>query len=252
MHASNYLLLGGLVAALSTSGWADDFRVETDVFVKDEPQPVAETLTLFAGDVVYDFLLSGPREITVFDVRRGRIVLLDQQRKVRTTLTTAELVELSAAIKARADGPDGKPIFATSFVAEVDQEAGSVRLTGGNLEYTAQGTAETRVDEAGRYYVFADWYARLNALRPGNPPPFARLELNRRLAELKRLPREITRTLSLPGKLRAQAREVRSRHVCTWKLSTSDRKRIDDASVFMADFKPVSLANYWQLEQPGQ
>ncbi len=49
---------------------ADDFRIETKVFTGKETEPSSETLTLFRGGQVFDFLTK-PNEITLFDKPRG-------------------------------------------------------------------------------------------------------------------------------------------------------------------------------------
>ena len=46
-----------------------EFRIETDVFVDEQKEPIVETLTIFSDGVVYDFLLTGVEEITLFDRR---------------------------------------------------------------------------------------------------------------------------------------------------------------------------------------
>ncbi len=67
------------VLALVRSVLADEFRIESKVFSAKDEAPTSESLTLFDDGRVYDFLTS-PREITVFDISRSRIVLLDPER----------------------------------------------------------------------------------------------------------------------------------------------------------------------------
>ena len=55
----------------STRAAAEDFRVDTEVFNGDEKEPFAESLTLFAGGRVYDFLLNEPQEITITRAMRA-------------------------------------------------------------------------------------------------------------------------------------------------------------------------------------
>ncbi len=80
---------------------AEEFRVVSKVFSAKDDNATSESTTLFADDRVYDFL-SSPNEITVFDFPRGRIVLLDLNRKLRTELTTEKLNEFTDQLRNRA------------------------------------------------------------------------------------------------------------------------------------------------------
>ena len=68
---------------LLTLAMAEDFRVETDVFVGGEKEPVAQNVTLFSGGLVYDFPLIGPQEITVFDAARGALCCSTPNARLR-------------------------------------------------------------------------------------------------------------------------------------------------------------------------
>ncbi len=230
----------------------EDFRVETDVFAESAQQPVTETLTLFFGDVVYDFVLTEPRETTVFDVARGRILLLDSEKKIKAKVTTDELLTFTAGIRARTQDANAQQLFGSEFAGEFDTTAREAVVQGKNLSYRAQGVAPKYAVAAERYRSFADWYARLNAVRLGNPPPFGRIELNRQLFEHRLIPDEIVRTLVLPGRLRDERRTVTSRHAFTWMLSTTDRKRIEDAGTAMATYEHVTLNKYMGVEDVAQ
>ena len=226
----------------------NDFRIETDVFVENQKQPVAQTLTLFADDVVYDFMLLAPNEITMFDRQRGELFMLDPSRKLKARWTTAELIQFTASIRMTAKNAKDN-LFGMEFAGHFDEETAVVMLEGKNLVYRAVGHKPKLDGASGRYSEFADWYAQLNAARPGNPPPFGRIELNRRLKELHMVPTEIDRTLTLPGRLGNVKKKVTSRQTFTWLLSTTDRKRIQDVSEHMATFKVVTLKEYWGLDE---
>ena len=51
--------------ATSKMAFAEGFRIETQIFVGEDEQPVSETTTLFLEGVVYDFLKS-PAQTAVF------------------------------------------------------------------------------------------------------------------------------------------------------------------------------------------
>ncbi len=79
---------------------AEEFRIDTDVFVDEEVEPVIETLTIFSDGIVYDFLLNGVEEITLFDRKRQRLVLMDTQRRVKTELSTDSILGFVAQMQA--------------------------------------------------------------------------------------------------------------------------------------------------------
>jgi hypothetical protein len=123
------------------------------------------------------------------------------------------------------------------------QELTEVKLTGKPLSYSARGQRPEDAEAAKAYRQFADWCARLNATRPGNLPPGARLALNAALAERELVPLEISRTIP-PARPLAKALETRSQHRFNWTLSGEDRKKIDRAADMMARFQLVSYDEY--------
>lgn len=236
------LLLGGGIP-LATR--AQEFRVETDVFVGSQKKPVAQSLTLFTSGLVYDFPLMGPSEIAVLDPSRGRFVLLDTQRKVKATLTTQELLEFTASMKAQAQDADGVVGFAVNpqFTQTFDQPTGWLTLSSKLLTYRLKGSPPKQSAAVDVYRQFADWYARLNATRPGNLPPFARLELNKAAAERGLVPEEVELTVAA-SRLGGKTFAVRSHHMINWLLSNTDRKRIDEAGDFLVNYQPLKFQEY--------
>jgi hypothetical protein len=228
---------------------AEDFRIDTDVFLEDNAEePIAETLTLFSGGLVYDFILSGSEEVTIFDVDRGNLVLLDTERQMKTSLTTQELLALSAKMRVLAEGDKLAELFFPEFSTQFDVDGMQLVLTSPRLTYRVAATRPKLAGGAQRFRQFADWYARLNAIRPGNMPPFARLELNAALADRELVPEEIEREVVLERRFGNKKSRVRSKHSFVWMLSGTDRKRIERAGRLRAEYSPaVSLSEYWRI-----
>ncbi len=255
MRGIQWLIMGVLLlSAVSTSAQSLEFRVDTDVFLGEEKEPFAENVTIFKAGLVYDFPLSGPREITVFDPSRGRFVLLDVEREVKTTLTTQELLEFVAAMKVHAQEMGG--LFAAAadpqFEERFDSSTGWINLQAPTLSYRARGQQPELDLAAARYREFADWYARLNATRPGSLPPFARIELNRVMAERGRIPAEVELTLESQEAERVRRVVLRSRHFPFWRLSATDHKRLEAAGAQMAQFRAIRFSEYRQAWQRAQ
>lgn len=238
-------LLVGLGHPLSP-GWAGEFRMETDVFLDDGKDPVVETLTIFSAGVAYDFLLTGVEEITVFDPSRQRLVLLDTQRKVKTELTFDSLAQYVAQMKVQLSESKQDALLAEQLEVQSD-EAGWLTLTTGELTYRAEGATPKFAEAAAQYQHFADWYARLNAMREGNPPPFARIRLNAELASRGLVPQTIERKILQKRGLQQKSQTLRSQHLANWRLSQTDRKQIDRAGTYLVSFTGVPFREYLRL-----
>ena len=230
-----------------------DFRVDSEVFlVGKEKEPIQETLTIFSKGKVYDFVLTEPREITIFNSQMGRFTLLDESRRVKSEISTQDLMNYVLDLHAEAARSENalfkfsaSPAFepSTEDIEENGQKLVRITLTGKPLIYSALGRNVERPQAALAYRFFADWYARLNATRPGNLPPEARLELNKALAERDLLPTEVTRTTFAANPL-AKKVEVKSRHLVNWTLSGKDRERIEEAGTQMVNFQAISFKEY--------
>src|SRR5919109_339130 len=73
---------------------ADGFRIETKLFVGEEEQPANQMTTLFLNGTVYDFLVN-PQQKAVFRSpaggKPGRFILLSDQHRIRTEISTEKL-----------------------------------------------------------------------------------------------------------------------------------------------------------------
>jgi hypothetical protein len=229
---------------VSSLAWGQDFRVETDVFIGKEKEPIAQYLTVFESNTIYDFVLTGPQQATIFDVTRGRFLLLDAERQVKTELTTRDVEAFHQRLRERGLERD-EAIFQAQYQYHYDEPEQWHVLTGDVVEYRARGVTPKFPDAAERYRAFADWYARLNAMRPGNPPPYARLELNRLLAEKQLIPESIERSLTT-GRIAPRRLEARTEHHINWRLSAPDHKRIQRVGDQLANFRQVTAAEFFQ------
>lgn len=260
------LILSLLVLLLAVApAAAENFRMETDVFVGNQKKPICQTLTLFTETMVYDFIY-GPgdakakdkdkddqqiTEATVFDMSAGRVILLDMKQNKKTVLTHEQLVQLTTSMKVNTTEKDAiyhfaaHPVFSVNF----DEPTSLLTLSSPSLSYTAKTQKADNAAAAWRYQEFADWSARLNACRPGNLPPFARMELGKAMADRSLLPEEITRTMVAPGRLGNKKVEMRSRHMVNWLLSSKDRKRIAMVAEQIGTYESVAFMAFVEPEK---
>ena len=236
-------LVMGLSCLLTSVACGQDFRIETDVFYADETEPAVSTLTLFRGSTVYDFMGSDEQEITILDINRGRFVLIDCKRQVRTSLTTDQLLRFAANLKASASG--SSKVLVNAKLTESLEDDGTLVLAGTRVTYTVKTLKPPNADVVKRYRAFADWYARLNATRVGNLPPFARLQLNGALAQRGLVPQVVTRVVRT-GNLLSTDHLLRTNHLVNWQLTNTDRKRISRAGDYMATYREVTPVMYWK------
>jgi hypothetical protein len=235
-----------VLAALGAPTLGQDFRVETDVFRDKDKHPVLRTLTLFQGEVVYDFVVGGDERITILDVGRGRFIFLDVSRKTKTTITRDQVLEYVSQVKGLVT-PDHPLLYASmqpKFERSADDQDGWLTLTNPVLTYQVRGTTPPDRITVDRYRQFADWSAQLNLLLQGSLPPAARMELNRELADLGEVPVQVVRTTTSGAGLLGKTYVLRAKHLYNWSLSNTDHKRIERVGSYLATFSPISLLEY--------
>jgi hypothetical protein len=248
--ASCGALAAAWAAALFGAGGpaaAEDFRVENRVFVDGDKQPLVESTTIFHEGVVYDYLAEPP-EVTVFDAQRGRFVLLDLTRRVKTELTSERVAQFTKRLKEWAQKQSdpfleflGDPHFDEAF----DEQTGELTLTSPWVTYRLQ-TVDTESEAiTEQYRQFCDWQCRLNTvLNPGTRPPFARMLVNAALSQRHRLPREVDLTIDHKEGLLAKRVAMRSEHLLVRQLVESDRRRVAQTDQFMAMYTSVDFEEY--------
>ena len=249
------------LALVASPAVAQNFRMETDVFLGGQKKPLVQTLTLFTDSMVYDFVY-GPAdgkdkddqqvtEVTVFDMSAGRVILLDIAKTKKTVLSHEQLVQMTTAMKVQSSEKDGVYHFAADpkFETKFAEDLLKLDCTSASLIYNAKGQKPEQPSAAFRYQEFADWSARLNACRPGNLPPFARMEVGKQLADRGLIPEEITRTMIAPGRLGNKRVELTSRHHVNWIVSTKDRKRIETVAQQIGKFEGITFLSYVEAEK---
>lgn len=225
--------------ALGDSAWGQQLRIETQVFVGDETEPASHNVTLFDGNMVYDFE-DASEKTTIYRApspsHPGTFILLNPQSKTRTEVSTERIAGLMKKLTnwAREQEDDllkfsAEPKFEKSF----DAESGVLTLTSPVWNYTVATVSAEDSETLSRYREFTDWYTQLSTMLQSSLPPGARLELNAALATHDVVPVEIRRTV------KSESSALRSTHLFTWRLSREDRERIEQTQNQLASFKKV-------------
>jgi hypothetical protein len=226
---------------------SQDFRIETHVFVGDEPEPVSHTVTLFASGVVYDFV-DEPSQTAVFRhptaTRPGQFILLDPTGQRRTEISTERIERLMKKLSRWADQQENellkfsaKPEFEETF----DETTGQLTLSSQFWTYHVATVPAEQPTVLTRFREFSDWYARLNTMMHGTPPPLPRLKLNEALTRHGVVPVEIRRTVS------EDSTELRATHLFSWRLSREDHARLDEVRRHLANFDKVENETFLAL-----
>jgi len=248
---SPYCSLAALVLLAPMTGnmiQAEEFRIETQVFVGEEPEIAGTNLTLFRDAAVFDFLENN-KQIAIFlrgdSGHDGKFVLLRPAAEQRCDISTDEIIRYATRLQAWAAAQEDPLLkFASNpaFEKEFDQREGTLNLISAHVTYRLL-TVEAKSPTASRQYRdFSNWYARLGALiYPGSTPPFPRLRVNMELSSHQVIPREVTRITP-----EREPHTVRSEHRVAWRLTKRDRELIDQAEKYLVEFEQVDLNTFFQ------
>lgn len=208
------------------------FRVATDVFIGDQKEPAQQSLTLFSGGVAYDLSYDDPNQITMIDPIRGRIILFNKADQTQTSIDLNELQKYIDSARKQAETSQLAPYLAGADKITVAPDL--VTVGDSVLQYTSSLQQPRDAQMAQQYAHAADALSLLNGKRFG-VPPFARLSLNRIVAEQQSLPAEITRTTN-NGK---HTEIVRCRLLANWRLSKDDEDRISEIGKMLVTFQNI-------------
>lgn len=238
------LLAGLLLAIVPNVSQAQSLRVYTkvtDVSRSDAPQPLSNSLTLFHGGRVYDYM-DDVGELVIFEPIHNRFIILGKNfsatevsfAEVNHFLETAKteavkyIEELASQESSQASRMAASVRFQLSPTFQESFNAGENRLTlsGTELQYSVLCRPVDSPQIVNRYLEYADWAKRLNfVLHRHSSLPQARLKLNETLRNRGLLPGvvELTMHLDPPVKIRAEHRfseELQSidrRHINLWE-----------------------------------
>ncbi len=235
---------------LSGESRAENFRIETKIFVGDEEKPISETTTLFQEGTVYDFL-KDPAQTAVFCKATAgkprRFILLHPGKRIRTEFDTEQVAGFMDKLKTFA-GQQKDPFlkFAANPEFEETFDAGKNELVLASHfdNYKVTTSPEEHPEALAEYREFLDWYSRLNTLLQGGAPPEPRLRLNDALARHQVIPLKVELTRA------GEKKPVRAEHDFTWLLSRDDAKRIDDVNNARFGYREVTNEEFNREVQP--
>ena len=242
------------ITALARQSLANDFRIETEVYVGSEQKPVSQNLTLFSNGLVYDFQMSNeakpkPLEIVIYNTQDKSFVLIDIQRGIRMELQQVQVIQMVEGLRQQTSQNElTKFLVEDNFEEEADISARCVSLRNSHIEYQFKGAKPPDISVLPGYFEFLDQYTRLNASDPTKLPPFPRLRLNQTIKKYGWIATEVRATLHPNGLFHSKIR-LKSAHTMVLSLSDTDRERIKEAKTKWMNSKAVDLATYRGLKK---
>lgn len=234
---------------------ADDFGIQTKVFIGGKAEPHSENVTIFHKGIVYDYGTL-PEEICILDTTNGegRFLLLDPKRKVKTEVDLKTIQSFIKNVQASATQSPSEFIqFLANpkFEGAYDPETKRMEFTSEMMTYRLNTVSAPNKTVANQYYEFSDWFPKLNTLtNPAGMPPFARLYVNRYLNQYELIPKNVTLQLTL--KEGQEPLVIRSEHEVFWKLAPADQERLRKTEGMLAAFKQVDHTTYFQGSPPEE
>ena len=144
-------MFGSLLALIiGDTACAQEFRIESQIYVEGNKLPVSQNITLFSEGIVYDFQVSpdGDQEIdeiVIFDSRNKKMILLDPEKESRLELLDIRVLKILDAVR-RDTEQDNRSRFLVDedYVEEADWSTGWVTLSSPTITYRIRGKTTQR------------------------------------------------------------------------------------------------------------
>lgn len=253
-----HIVLANSIVGLSVTPQcaAQEFRIESQIYIDSSKLPVSQNVTLFSQRIVYDFQMSNeaqpkPIETVIFDAKRRLMVLLDREREIRLELPEIRLMNILESVrKDTLNETRSSFLVNESFKEDNDWATGWVTLESPSITYRYKGAHPKQAEILPAYFDSLDNFTRLLATDPTKVPPFSRMKLNSSIRKVGWMPSEIQVSVK-PNALFKQGLEAKSTHTVVNHLSKKDHQRIAEAKLQWLNFKSVDLNEYRNLsDQP--
>lgn len=240
-----------LITGLSQPSWAQQFRIETQIYIGAEAETASENTTLFAGGLVFDVQQKGGQthEVAILDPQHRKIILLDRFRQVKLELDEIQLIKMADSLRKQTSTNKAAGFLVNDrFEENVDLDNGTATLTSPLIKYTVTGRRPSDVRMLPQYNQFIDYFTRMKFSDPHAFPPFPRLRLNETLSKLGWIPTEVTIDID-ENMLFKEGLKATSKHTMIPNLSDKDLATVSQLKVQWLNFKPVSLNEYRGLSE---
>ncbi len=241
MHSHPIALLLTLIMASFVFGeraTADQstFCVVIKTYDGDGDAATAEHRIVFDNGLVYDLPQISPATVTMYDPAQLRVTLLNRPSQTQSTLSTEDLVKVTAMARAAADTPSKRDQLGLGAFVQRGEAAGnySIKFSGATYETTTQRPASQQM--AKDFGQFSDLASRLNLVRRHWLPPFARMTLSDRLTADGVIPLAMTLTIERREKI-----ETYRTTMSIEEPTRADQSAIEEVRGMMTLYREVPL-----------
>lgn len=219
------------------------FQVVSSTYEVGNDKPLDVHHILFDSGVIYDVQKLNGRTVTIYDWAREEITIMDRQAHVLTRISTPDLVDFTAKLRATATAK-GKA-DRVGLNSEVKNSGDEYSISYDKFSYSVETQDAPQGEIAAHYGRFFDLAARLNMFQNLGPPKFGLMTLNDRITADGLLPKEITRLVT--------TKEGMLRHRSTLEikpaLSNEDRDEINQVQSMQQLYRDVPPEEFEKLSR---
>lgn len=243
---------GGLIMLVSQTTQAQQFKIESQIYINDQDQPSSANTTLFSDGLVFDIQTKGSQshEATILQPKQHRTILLDRLRQMKLVLDDVQLIKMADALR-RETAQDKSAGFLVNdrFEERLSLDNGAATLKSPTVEYSIRGSRPSDLTVFPVYSNFIDAFTRLQVADPHAFSPFPRMRLNETIRKVGWIPSEVNVTFK-SNPLMKQGLKATSKHTFIADLSASDLETIAELKRDWLNFEAVDLYEFRRLQKP--
>ncbi len=231
---------------------AQQFKIESQIYVADDNQPSSSNVTMFSAGLVFDFQTKGTQshEVTILEPKRHQTILLDRLRRMKLVLDDVQLIKMADALR-RETALDKSAGFLVNerFEESISLDNGAATLKSPTISYSIRGSRPADLKVFPVYSNFIEAFTRLQVSDPHAFSPFPRMRLNETIRKLGWIPSEVKVTLK-SNPLMKQGLKATSKHTFIDGLSSADEAKIAVLKTEWLNFESVDLYEFRHLKKP--
>jgi len=241
-----------LAFALADSVHAQQFKIESQIYINGEDQPSSSNVTMFSEGLVFDFQTNGTQshEVTILQPKQHQTILLDRLRRIKLVLDDVQLIGMADALR-RETAQDKTAGFLVNerYKETITLENGAATLKSPTIAYSIRGSRPTDIQVFPIYSNFIEAFTRLQVADPHAFSPFPRMRLNETIRKLGWVPSEVKVTFQ-SNPLMKQGLTATSKHTYIDGLSSADQGKIAELKAEWLNFEEVDLYEFRHLKKP--
>lgn len=231
---------------------AQQFKIESQIYVNGEDQPSSSNVTMFSDGLVFDFQTKGTQshEVTILQPKQHQTILLDRLRRMKLVLDDVQLIKMADALR-RETSQDKQAGFLVNerFEETISLDNGAATLKSPTIAYSIRGSRPVDIKVFPIYSNFIEAFTRLQVSDPHAFSPFPRMRLNQTIRKLGWIPSEVKVTFQ-SNALMKQGMSATAKHTFIDGLSSADQTQIAEIKNDWLNFETVDLYEFRHLKKP--